>query len=193
MRLGPRTRIAAMALTVIAAGGLGAGVAGALGGGHAAAPTGLGALPAYLPTSSVRPDSTLVGTAAHPALTSEGDAVRARLPHGSVLVRVTGPEVPGEGLPFQTTADTATWRVTLSHATCRIPISVANFSTIDSRGKVYSLAFVPGAKPPPKVLRPGGSTHFELRAVMAVGEGMLRWAPVHNDLLATWDFEVEND
>jgi hypothetical protein len=26
-----------------------------------------------------------------------------------------------------------------------------------------------------------------------VGEGDMRWAPLHNDLLATWDFVVEND
>jgi hypothetical protein len=29
--------------------------------------------------------------------------------------------------------------------------------------------------------------------VMRVGEGMMRWAPVNNDLVATWDFVVEND
>jgi hypothetical protein len=150
-------------------------------------------LPSYLPASSLRTDGTEIGTSARPALTSQGDAVRVRLPHGSALVNVTGPQVPGEGFPFQASADTATWVVTLSHGSGRVPISTRAFSTIDSLGKIYHPGFVPGQPRPPKVLRPGRTVHFELRVVMRVGEGMMRWAPVNNDLVATWDFVVEND
>ena len=58
---------------------------------------------------------------------------------------------------------------------------------------MYQPSLVPGRPRPPAVLRPGRATTFELRAVMRVGEGDMRWAPVDNDLLATWDFVVEND
>jgi hypothetical protein len=179
-------------LAVVAAGVAGMGIAGALGHNRRAAAT-YGALPSYLPHSTLHPDSTLVGSANRPALTSEGDSVRVRLPGGSVLASVAGPVVPGEGLPYQVTATTATWTVTLRDATRPIPVSRSAFSTIDSLGKVYRLSFVPGQPRPPTVLRRGRSARFELRAVMAVGEGMLRWAPRHRDLVATWDFVVEND
>jgi hypothetical protein len=184
-----------MVVTVMASGALGVGIAEALGGsGHQANSAGrYGALPSFLPTSSLQPDSALTGSAARPALTSEGDAVQARLPHGSALITVSGPVVPGEGLPYQATATTATWTVTVAHATGRVPISTKAFSTIDSLGKTYHPAFVPGQPRPPAVLRPGRRTSFELRVVMPVGQGAMRWAPAANDLLATWDFVVEND
>ncbi len=194
MRLAGRQTLVAMTFVVVAAGVAGMGIADAVSGARSgAAQQKYGTLPSYLPSSTLRNDSTLVGTVAHPALTSQGDAIRARLPHGSVLIRVTGPQVPGEGLPYQQKATTATWTVTLRDATTPVPIRTSAFSTIDSLGKTYQLAFVPGQPRPPKVLRPGQTTHFELRAVMRVGEGMIRWAPTDRDLLATWDFVVEND
>jgi hypothetical protein len=184
-----------MVVTVIASGALGVGIAEALSGsgGSASSAGRYGALPSFLPTSSLQPDSALTGTAGRPALTSEGDAVVARLPHGSALVTVSGPVVPGEGLPYQATATTATWTVTISHATGRVPVSARAFSTIDSLGQTYYPGFVPGQPRPPAILRPGQRTSFELRAVMPVGEGAMRWAPAVHELLATWDFVVEND
>ena len=34
---------------------------------------------------------------------------------------------------------------------------------------------------------------FELRAVESVGEGLMRWAPDGRNIVARWDFVVEND
>ena len=34
---------------------------------------------------------------------------------------------------------------------------------------------------------------FEVRGYEAVGEGIMRWAPVHQKIVAMWDYEVEND
>jgi hypothetical protein len=189
---GRRTLLVVGAAAVVASSVLGVGIAEAVGGtGHPAAR--YGGLPSFLPASSLRPDSTLTGTVARPALTSEGDAVRARLAHGSVLITVSGPVVPGEGLPYQATADTATWTVTMSHATGVVPVSAKAFSTVDLLGKTYRPALVSGQPQPPAMVRPGHQVSFELRVVMPVGEGMMRWAPVRRGLLATWDFVVEND
>jgi hypothetical protein len=55
----------------------------------------LGSLPAFLPRASIQPDRVLTASATRPALTTEGDTVRVDQPGGSVLVTVTGPEVPG--------------------------------------------------------------------------------------------------
>jgi hypothetical protein len=152
-----------------------------------------GSLPKFLPTSSLRPDGVLTGTTARPALTSEGDEVRAEFPGASVLVQVTGPEVPGEGLPYQARATTCTWTVTLGHATRPVRILLRDFTTIDNLGTVYHPTFVAGTRRPPATLSPGHRVTFELRTVMLTGEGLMRWAPTGGRILAEWDFEVEND
>jgi hypothetical protein len=41
--------------------------------------------------------------------------------------------------------------------------------------------------------RPGQKLSFELRAVEATGEGLMRWAPDARNIVAKWDFVVEND
>jgi hypothetical protein len=160
-----------------------------------AAATPLGSYPSYLPPDTLNQgtDSVLTGTAQHPALTNEGDPVKVKTAHWSVLVTVTGPQVPGEGLPFQASADTATWVVTLSGATGTVPISAADFTAIDDQNNVYKPAFVPGQPKPAATLKPGQKVSFELRAVEATGEGLMRWAPDGHTIVAKWDFVVEND
>ena len=74
-----------------------------------------------------------------------------------------------------------------------VPISLADFSSIDDFGNVYRPAFVAGQPVPPRVLRPGATVSFELRAVMPTGEGLMRWAPDGRNIVAKWDFIVEND
>jgi hypothetical protein len=152
-----------------------------------------GGLPSFLPKTSTQPDSQLVGSVKRPALTVEGDAVRVEINDASVKATVVGPEVPGEGLPYQAPTTTCTWTVTLSGASQTMPITISDFSTIDHLGVVYHPALVPGQPAPPAMLEPGKSVTFELRAVMGVGEGLMRWAPGGVHILASWDFEVEND
>jgi hypothetical protein len=154
-----------------------------------------GGYASYLPKSTLHQqnDMRLTGTATQPALTSEGDGVQVRTPQWSVLMTVSGPEVPGEGLPYQTPETTCTWTVTMSAATGLVPVSAKDFTSIDHLGAVYRPAFVKGQPVPPKFLRPGQRISFELRAVQVVGEGLMRWAPNGHNIVAKWDFEVEND
>jgi hypothetical protein len=160
-----------------------------------AATSGLGGYPSYLPASTLHYDSDalVVGTAARPALVSQGDPVKIVTPHWSVTAVVAGPEVPGEGLPYQAGSTTCTWIVTLSHVTGTVPVSAAEFTSTDDRGNVYRPALVPGQPTPPRTLRPGQRATFELRTGEAVGEGLMRWSPVGGHIVAKWDFVVEND
>ncbi len=154
-----------------------------------------GGYPSFLPASTLHyhDDIVLTGTVRRPALTTEGDGVEAVTSHWSVLVVVTGPQVPGEGLPYQAPATTCTWVVTMSKATGPVPISPSDFTSIDDQNRVYRPAFVPGQPEPPGILHPGMTVRFELRAVMATGEGLMRWAPDGQNIVAKWDFVVEND
>jgi hypothetical protein len=152
-----------------------------------------GTLPSFLPKQSFDTDRVLTGTIAHPALTTEGDAVRVGSGTAAVHITVTGPEVPGEGLPFQTGATTCTWTITIQAGTKPVAIDPKDFSSRDHLGAVYTPQVVPGQTVPPKTLAPHSSVSFELRAVMVVGEGLMRWAPDGRHPVASWDFEVEND
>jgi|SRR5271157_3855607 len=137
-------------------------------------------------------DQTVVGTVAHPALTVEGDFVRVETPTFSALAVVNGPVVPGEGLPFQQRFTTCTWTISLSHVRGTVPISVADFDSIDHLQTTYKPTLVPGEQLP-ATLHTGQSLSFKLRSVMPVGEGLLRWAPDGDHIVAKWDYQVEND
>jgi hypothetical protein len=195
MRLPQRAVPVAVTLVVAATG-----LAGLTGCGSAAkkpvaTETPIGSYPSFLPKSTLRQptDSVLTGTVQRPALTNEGDVVKVKTAGWSVLATVSGPQVPGEGLPFQANADTCTWTVTLSGATGTVPISAADFTAIDDQNNVYKPAFVKGQPKPPATLKPGQKVTFELRAVEATGEGLMRWAPDGTHIVAKWDFVVEND
>ena len=74
-----------------------------------------------------------------------------------------------------------------------MPISVADFDSIDHLQTVYKPTLVPGQPPLPAALHTGQSLSFKIRAVMPVGEGLLRWAPGRDHIVAKWDYQVEND
>jgi hypothetical protein len=151
--------------------------------------------PSFLPKKTLQPDVdvALVGTAARPALQVEGLPVEAKTKAFDVRVTVKGPVVPGEGLPEEPDATTCTWTVTMQDASADVPVSIADFHSVDHLGAVFLMGLVPGEHPPPAVLHRGESLTFRLRAYELVGEGMMQWAPDHKHVVAYWDYTVEND
>jgi len=151
--------------------------------------------PSYLPKSTLHPDvdAALVGTEVRPALQVEGLPVVVKTKGFDVNVTVSGPVVPGEGLPDQPAATTCTWTVTMKDASADVPVSIADFHSVDHLGSVFLVGLVPGERSPPPVLHPGQTVTFELRAYELVGEGMMQWAPDHKHVVAYWDYTVEND
>jgi hypothetical protein len=119
--------------------------------------------------------------------------VEVRTAHFSVRAVVSGPVVPGEGLPNQMSFTTCTWTISLSHVAGRVPVSVADFDSIDHYGTVFKPYLVPGQPSLPSFLLPGHRLSFQIRAVMPVGEGLMRWAPDGDHIVAKWDYQVEND
>jgi hypothetical protein len=170
------------------------------GGGGASYPSALpgqktGHYPAFLPKKTLDPtvDAALVGTAARPAVQTEGLAVEAKTKAFHVNIIVSGPVVPGEGLPAQPAATTCTWTVTMKDASGDVPVSVSDFHSVDHLGSVFLMGLVPGEHRPPSVLHPGHTLTFKLRAYELVGEGMMQWAPDHKHVVGDWDYTVETD
>jgi hypothetical protein len=153
------------------------------------------AYPSFLPKKTLDPhvDGILTGTMARPALQIEGLPVEVRTNAFRVRIMVSGPVVPGEGLPYQPQATTCTWTVTMKDANADVPVSVADFHSVDHLGSVFLMGLVPGEHEPPRVLHPGQTLTFQLRAYELVGEGMMQWAPDHKHVVAYWDYTVEND
>jgi hypothetical protein len=81
----------------------------------------------------------------------------------------------------------------MKDASADVPVSVADFHSVDHLGAVFLMGLVPGERPPPPVLHPGETLTFRLRAYELVGEGMMQWAPDHKHVVAYWDYTVEND
>jgi hypothetical protein len=151
--------------------------------------------PSYLPKSTLHPDvdAALVGTFVKPALQVEGLPVVAKTKVFDVDITVSGPIVPGEGLPDQPAATTCTWTVTMKDASADVPVSITDFHSVDHLGSVFIMGLVPGESTPPPVLRRGQTLTFKLRAYELTGEGMMQWAPDHEHIVASWDYTVEND
>jgi len=153
-----------------------------------------GGWPTFLPSPTQAVNQTLTGSQDSPALISQGGTVLAELPDGgTVLVTITGPEVPGQGLPEPPPTTTCTWTVVFSDGTVDVALDLADFAAQDSSGVVYRPQFVPGRATPPASLPAGQSVSFELRTIMPTGEGAIQWAPDGKTPVATWDFIVEND
>jgi hypothetical protein len=151
--------------------------------------------PAFLPKKTLDPrvDAALIGTDAKPALQVEGLPVEAKTKAYHVDITVSGPIVPGEGLPNQQPVTTCTWTVTMKDATADVPVALADFHAVDHLGSVLHMGLVPGEHRPPPVLHRSQSLTFKMRAFELVGDGTMQWAPDHEHVLANWDYSVEND
>ena len=138
-------------------------------------------------------DQTVVGTLARPALTVEGDFVRVQTPTFSALAVATARWCPAKGCPSSRSSPPAHGRS--RSATCAAPSRSAWPTSTPSTTcrMVYTPTLVPGQQPLPAALHTGQSLSFKIRSVMPVGEGLLRWAPDGDHIVAKWDYQVEND
>jgi hypothetical protein len=172
-------------------------VAGGAGTPHASAgsATGGGHYPSFLPKSTLHPkvDAILTGTMARPALQVEGLPVQAKTKAFNVRITVSGPVVPGEGLPYQPAGTTCTWTVKMWDSSADVPVSLADFHAVDHLGSVVHPGLVPGERPLPPKLHRGQTLTFKLRAYELVGEGQMQWAPDHKHVVGYWDYSVEID
>ncbi len=154
-----------------------------------------GGIPAWLPKPTTQVHRVLHASAAHPALSIEGEGIQVTLAGGAtVLATAVGPEVPEEGRFPVPQVTPVTFLVTFAHATRRVPIDRSAFALIDGRGTLHrpSLTGLHGGAAPAQVA-PGHPVTVELHDILPTGDGGLIWAPRGTRPLATWDFAVEID
>jgi hypothetical protein len=153
---------------------------------------GFGTLPAYLPKTTQPVDRVVTASAARPQLAVQGVAVRVDLPAGHIVALVTGPSVPPFVAPPPPEV-TATFTVSLSHATGAVPVRLSDFTITDQLGRTFEPTLVTGEKSPPATVQAGSTVEFQLTAAMPTGDGRIHWSPAGAQPIVSWDFVVEND
>jgi hypothetical protein len=119
-------------------------------------------------------------------------AVKVDLRAGRVVALVTGPTVPPFVAP-PPPAVTATFTVSLTHASGIVPVRPSDFTITDQLGRTFEPTLVIGEKAPPATVPDGSSVEFQLTAVVPTGEGRMHWSPTGDQAIVSWDFIVEND
>lgn len=154
-----------------------------------------GSIPTDLRNKQAAPaNQVLSASAAHPAIAIQGNSVVLHLAGGSALATVVGPEVPDR---IQGSADLhtpATWDLTFAEVHGTVPISRRLFTITDEQGMLLSprLSVVGGGQLP-RTVPAGRPFTLQLRTVVSIGDGKLRYAPSGGAWLAEWDFDVETD
>ena len=127
-----------------------------------------------------------------PALQVEGLPVDVTTKAFDVRVTVSGPVVPGEGLPDQPDCDDLHVDRDNERRHGRRAGLDRRFPLRRPPGRGLPDGSRPGRTPPPpsctRARHSRSSSAYEL-----VGEGMMQWAPDHEHVVANWDYTVEND
>jgi len=153
-----------------------------------------GQIPSWLPNAKPAPVGVAEASFRHPQLAIQGDTIAITTPSGRVLATVVGPAVPKEGgYPVPSTTP-CTFTVALHAVSGSFAILPINFTILDEQNTLHfpNVTTDSGAAVP-KTLHAGQSVTLVLNAVLAVGNGDVRWSPLHSSPVATWDFAVEID
>lgn len=188
-------RLAIVATLVVAAIAASVAVVLLTGGGSAPADTKYGGIPSWLPKATIPVGRVLTASAAHPALTIQGDTVAVNLAAGRVTATAVGPQVPEEGhFPIPRTSP-CTFVVTFTAAHGAVPLARRAFIFVDEEGHPHwpRSVTVMGGAPLPNVVAPGRTVNVVVNAVLPTGGGRLLWSPVGLHPIVAWDYSVEID
>ncbi|SER66719.1 hypothetical protein SAMN05443377_10583 [Propionibacterium cyclohexanicum] len=150
-------------------------------------------LPSYLPSGSTG-NQLIAGTAATPAVSMQGVAVRVVLKdNSSVVTNVVGPDVDRtSGDPEASSVDCG-FTLSFQQASAPIPLDLATVTATDDAGGIHHLELAPGQGAPPATINPGQTLTVKVHAWLPSGEGLIRWAPDGRHVAAVWDYIAEID
>jgi hypothetical protein len=151
--------------------------------------SGIGDLPSFLPTPTA--NGIAHGSADSPALSYQGSPVIVQLATGRVTVNVVGPALPPD---TKLNADqvACTFTITLGGSDTAVPIAASQFDVLDHIGGVHALALVASTTAPTQV-DPHRTVTLKLAATLPSGEGLVRYHPTAEVVVAAWDYVAETD
>ncbi len=152
-------------------------------------------LPTWLPRATVpSADRIVTATPRRARLAIEGDTVAVHLPAGRALVTAVGPAVPAAGQSPAPATSPCQFTVTVSAVHGSVPLSSRDFSFLGEHGQrnAARVTLRGGGRLPRRIVA-GRPVTLTLSAMLPVGNGQLRWAPLGEKPLVAWDFDVEVD
>jgi hypothetical protein len=150
-----------------------------------------GALPSWLPSSSVPTNRIVSATIEHPQLGIGGSTFMVTVGGAKTLVTMSGPQTPAFVTPPPPTTR-ATFTITFAKTSRALALDARDFGIIDGKGDVfYPKTFVGGAAH--TVATSGKVISVEVSEVMATGTGSIAWAPDGKHPVVTWEYTLEND
>ncbi len=152
-----------------------------------------GALPSWLPTSTLAVHRVVEASAAQPQLGVEGDTIRVIVSTGRVAATLVGPDdtIQGQYPPPETTP--CTFHLTLADASGTVPIAPGDFTILDEEGNVYHPQVDSDGAAPPAAVSTSGPVALRITSVLPTGSGQLRWTAGAATPVASWDYTVEID
>jgi hypothetical protein len=170
---------------------------------HAPAPKTVrpGHIPSYIPRSTLKIGRIVTATPQHPQLAIQGNSLRVKLPHASVVATVTGPYIP---IKYSGTNDPivpGSFMLTFSDARGRIPLDASDFHITNALGtSLFPTIDVQGGGEIPTTIPTGRKLTLIFHdAKMPIGQGYFEYNPLGilvakgQRPMANWDLDIESD
>ena len=169
---------------------------------HAPVPKNIkpGRIPKFIPRSTLKIGRVVTATVAHPQLAIQGDSLRVKLAHASVVTTVTGPYVP---IKYSGTNDPivpGSFVLTFSHAHGHIPLDASDFHITDALGTgLFPSVDVRGGGEIPTTIPTNHKLTLVFHDTLPIGQGYFEYNPLGTLIpkgkrpMASWDLDVESD
>jgi hypothetical protein len=146
--------------------------------------SGIGDLPTFLPTPTA--NGIAHGSADSPAMSYPGSPVIVQLATGHVTVEVDGPALPAD-TKLNAVQVACTFTITLRDSDTTVPLAVSQFDVLDHTGGIHPLTLAPSTTVAAKV-DPHQTVTLKLSATLPSGEGLIRYHPTADAVVAAWDY-----
>ena len=159
-----------------------------------------GVIPKFIPRSTLRIGRIVTATAAQPQLAIQGNSLRVKLAHASVVTTVTGPYVP---IKYSGTNDPivpGSFVLTFSRAHGHIPLDASDFHITDALGTgLFPSVDVRGGGEIPAAIPTNRKLTLVFHDTLPIGQGYFEYNPLGTLVakgkrpMASWDLDVESD
>ena len=159
-----------------------------------------GVIPKFIPRSTLKVGRIVTASRGHTQLAIQGDSLRVKLAHASVITTVTGPFVP---IRYSGTNDPivpGSFVLTFSRAHGHIPLDASDFHITDALGTgLFPSVNVRGGGEIPTAIPTNRKLTLVFHDRLPIGQGYFEYNPFGTLIpkgkrpIANWDLDVESD